>query len=89
MGWWPHDADRQDVFVKGRSAMHVSAGHSHFAVVTMEKELYTWAVRHDVTTLLYVFKNLQYNKHNLLRLKCLYKCFRLPSHMLYIYTLGR
>jgi len=78
----PH---RQDVFVKGRSAMHVSAGHSHFAVVTMEKELYTWAVRHDVTTLLYIFKN----EHNLLKLKCLYKCSLLPSHMMYIYTLER
>ncbi|WAR20027.1 NEK9-like protein [Mya arenaria] len=34
---------KQDIFVKGRSAAQVSAGHSHFAVVTMEKELYTWA----------------------------------------------
>ncbi|XP_052273748.1 serine/threonine-protein kinase Nek9-like isoform X2 [Dreissena polymorpha] len=33
----------QDIFVKGRSPAYVSAGHSHFAVVTMEKEVYTWA----------------------------------------------
>ena len=35
---------KQDIFVIGKSAAQVSAGHSHFAVVTMEKELYTWAV---------------------------------------------
>ena len=35
---------KQDIFVKGKSAVQVSAGHSHFAVVTMEKEVYTWAV---------------------------------------------
>jgi len=35
---------RQDIFVKGHSAAQVAAGYSHFAVVTMEKELYTWAV---------------------------------------------
>lgn len=35
---------KQDIFVKGRSAAQVSAGYSHFAVVTMEKEVYTWAV---------------------------------------------
>ncbi|XP_045186998.2 serine/threonine-protein kinase Nek9-like isoform X2 [Mercenaria mercenaria] len=34
---------KQDIFVKGRSPAQVSAGHSHFAVVTMEKEVYTWA----------------------------------------------
>ncbi|KAL4238486.1 Serine/threonine-protein kinase Nek9 [Mactra antiquata] len=34
---------KQDIFVTGRSAAFVSAGHAHFAVVTMEKELYTWA----------------------------------------------
>ncbi|KAJ8308251.1 hypothetical protein KUTeg_013125, partial [Tegillarca granosa] len=34
---------KQDIFVKGRSAVQVAAGHGHFAVVTMEKELYTWA----------------------------------------------
>ncbi|XP_062587241.1 serine/threonine-protein kinase Nek9-like isoform X2 [Saccostrea cucullata] len=34
---------KQDIFIKGKSAIQVAAGHSHFAVVTMEKELYTWA----------------------------------------------
>jgi len=30
-------------FIEGRSGMQVSAGFSHFAVVTIEKEVYTWA----------------------------------------------
>nr|XP_022334597.1 serine/threonine-protein kinase Nek9-like isoform X1 [Crassostrea virginica] len=34
---------KQDIFIKGKSAMQIAVGHSHFAVVTMEKELYTWA----------------------------------------------
>ncbi|XP_021346577.1 serine/threonine-protein kinase Nek9-like isoform X2 [Mizuhopecten yessoensis] len=34
---------KQDMFVKGKSAIQVAAGSAHFAVVTMEKELYTWA----------------------------------------------
>lgn len=33
-----------DSFKGGSSAQHVCAGESHFAVVTVEKELYTWAV---------------------------------------------
>lgn len=33
-----------DMFKGGSSAQHVCAGESHFAVVTVEKELYTWAV---------------------------------------------
>lgn len=33
-----------DTFKGGSSAQHVCAGESHFAVVTVEKELYTWAV---------------------------------------------
>uniref|UniRef100_A0A4W6EUW3 non-specific serine/threonine protein kinase n=1 Tax=Lates calcarifer TaxID=8187 RepID=A0A4W6EUW3_LATCA len=32
-----------DSFKGGSSAQHVCAGESHFAVVTVEKELYTWA----------------------------------------------
>ncbi|KAK2194294.1 hypothetical protein NP493_116g01001 [Ridgeia piscesae] len=32
-----------DMFTKGRSALQVSAGHSHLAVITVEKELYTWS----------------------------------------------
>ncbi|XP_029973155.1 serine/threonine-protein kinase Nek9 [Salarias fasciatus] len=32
-----------DAFKGGSSAQHVCAGESHFAVVTVEKELYTWA----------------------------------------------
>ena len=32
-----------DVFTRGRSALQVSTGQAHFAVVTVEKELYTWA----------------------------------------------
>uniref|UniRef100_A0A3Q3IQV8 non-specific serine/threonine protein kinase n=1 Tax=Monopterus albus TaxID=43700 RepID=A0A3Q3IQV8_MONAL len=32
-----------DMFKGGSSAQHVCAGESHFAVVTVEKELYTWA----------------------------------------------
>uniref|UniRef100_A0A667Y508 non-specific serine/threonine protein kinase n=1 Tax=Myripristis murdjan TaxID=586833 RepID=A0A667Y508_9TELE len=32
-----------DTFKGGSSAQHVCAGESHFAVVTVEKELYTWA----------------------------------------------
>lgn len=34
-----------DVFKCGTSAQQVCAGENHFAVVTVEKELYTWAVR--------------------------------------------
>ena len=33
-----------DAFKGGSSAQHVCAGENHFAVVTVEKELYTWAV---------------------------------------------
>lgn len=33
-----------DTFKGGSSSQHVCAGESHFAVVTVEKELYTWAV---------------------------------------------
>ncbi len=36
-----------DSFKGGSSAQHVCAGESHFAVVTVEKELYTWAVSID------------------------------------------
>ncbi|XP_037097661.1 serine/threonine-protein kinase Nek9 isoform X1 [Syngnathus acus] len=32
-----------DTFKGGSGAQHVCAGESHFAVVTVEKELYTWA----------------------------------------------
>ena len=32
-----------ETFTEGRSGMQVSAGFSHFAVVTIEKEVYTWA----------------------------------------------
>ncbi|KAM9355138.1 serine/threonine-protein kinase Nek9 isoform 2-T2 [Pholidichthys leucotaenia] len=32
-----------DMFKGGSSAQHVCAGESHFAVVSVEKELYTWA----------------------------------------------
>ncbi|XP_062325916.1 serine/threonine-protein kinase Nek9 [Osmerus eperlanus] len=32
-----------DAFKGGSSAQHVCAGENHFAVVTVEKELYTWA----------------------------------------------
>lgn len=40
----PH---KMDMFKGGSSAQHVCAGESHFAVVTVEKELYTWAVSID------------------------------------------
>lgn len=33
-----------DMFKGGSIAQHVCAGERHFAVVTVEKELYTWAV---------------------------------------------
>ncbi|XP_064621666.1 serine/threonine-protein kinase Nek9-like isoform X2 [Lineus longissimus] len=32
-----------EMFKEGKGALQVAAGHSHFAVVTVEKELYTWA----------------------------------------------
>lgn len=35
---------KMDTFKGGSIAQHVCAGESHFAVVTVEKELYTWAV---------------------------------------------
>lgn len=38
---------KMDTFKGGSSAQHVCAGESHFAVVTVEKELYTWAVSVD------------------------------------------
>lgn len=38
-----------DAFKGGSSAQHVCAGESHFAVVTVEKELYTWAVSFKTT----------------------------------------
>lgn len=47
---------KQDIFVKGRSAAQVSAGYSHFAVVTMEKEVYTWAVRIQLYKCIYCFE---------------------------------
>ncbi|PIK57087.1 putative serine/threonine-protein kinase Nek9-like [Apostichopus japonicus] len=34
-----------EVFKDGNGAIQVTAGHSHFAAVTVEKELMTWAVR--------------------------------------------
>ncbi|KAI0220100.1 Serine/threonine-protein kinase Nek9 [Lamellibrachia satsuma] len=34
---------KTDMFTKGRSGLQVSAGHSHLAVITVEKELYTWS----------------------------------------------
>uniref|UniRef100_A0A6Q2YDP6 non-specific serine/threonine protein kinase n=2 Tax=Esox lucius TaxID=8010 RepID=A0A6Q2YDP6_ESOLU len=34
-----------DAFKGGSSAQHVCAGETHFAVVTVEKELYTWSVQ--------------------------------------------
>uniref|UniRef100_A0A671K2R7 non-specific serine/threonine protein kinase n=1 Tax=Sinocyclocheilus anshuiensis TaxID=1608454 RepID=A0A671K2R7_9TELE len=34
-----------DMFKGGSSAQHVCAGETHFAVVTVEKELYTWSVQ--------------------------------------------
>ncbi|XP_034433089.1 serine/threonine-protein kinase Nek9 isoform X1 [Hippoglossus hippoglossus] len=34
---------KMDTFKGGSSAQHVCAGESHFAVVTVEKDLYTWA----------------------------------------------
>lgn len=40
---------KMDTFKGGSSAQHVCAGESHFAVVTVEKELYTWAVSFDLT----------------------------------------
>lgn len=33
-----------DMFKAGSSAQYVCAGENHFAVVSVEKELYTWAV---------------------------------------------
>ncbi|XP_023931133.1 serine/threonine-protein kinase Nek9 [Lingula anatina] len=33
---------RLEVFKEGKSAIQVAAGHAHFAVVTVEKELFTW-----------------------------------------------
>lgn len=33
-----------DTFKAGSSAQYVCAGENHFAVVSVEKELYTWAV---------------------------------------------
>ncbi|TNN56925.1 Serine/threonine-protein kinase Nek9 [Liparis tanakae] len=38
---------KMDTFKGGSIAQHVCAGESHFAVVTVEKELYTWAVNED------------------------------------------
>ncbi|XP_013095073.2 serine/threonine-protein kinase Nek9-like isoform X2 [Biomphalaria glabrata] len=32
-----------EVFTKEKSPMQVASGHSHFAAITFEKELYTWA----------------------------------------------
>ena len=32
-----------EIFKEGKGALQVAAGHTHFAVVTVEKELYTWA----------------------------------------------
>ena len=35
---------KQELFFRGRSALDIAVGGVHFAVVTVEKELYTWAV---------------------------------------------
>ncbi|ELT98382.1 hypothetical protein CAPTEDRAFT_123860, partial [Capitella teleta] len=40
-----------EVFTKGHSALQVSAGHAHFAVVTVERELYTWANAQGLTSM--------------------------------------
>lgn len=45
---------KMDTFKGGSSAQHVCAGESHFAVVTVEKELYTWAVSINPCLCLYV-----------------------------------
>ena len=33
-----------ELFAREKSPMQVSTGHCHFAAITFEKELYTWAV---------------------------------------------
>ncbi|XP_012562539.1 serine/threonine-protein kinase Nek9 [Hydra vulgaris] len=42
-GGGKHIPQKLDVFTGGSTAIEVSAGFCHFAVVTIEKELYTWA----------------------------------------------
>lgn len=60
---------KMDMFKGGSSAQHVCAGESHFAVVTVEKELYTWAVSIDASL-----------RHLCLRCTCL--CAFLPGTFL-------
>lgn len=43
-GGGKYTPQKMDMFKGGSSPQHVCAGESHFAVVTVEKELYTWAV---------------------------------------------
>lgn len=46
-GGGKYTPQKMDMFKGGSSPQHVCAGESHFAVVTVEKELYTWAVSID------------------------------------------
>lgn len=46
-GGGKYTPQKMDMFKGGSSPQHVCAGESHFAVVTVEKELYTWAVSSD------------------------------------------
>lgn len=49
-GGGKYTAQKMDMFKDGSSPQHVCAGEGHFAVVTVEKELYTWAVSTHVYT---------------------------------------
>lgn len=46
-GGGKYTPQKMDMFKGGSTPQHVCAGESHFAVVTVEKELYTWAVSID------------------------------------------
>ena len=44
--WWGGGKiipQKLESFSQGNAGMNVAAGHSHFAVVTLEREVYTWA----------------------------------------------
>lgn len=57
-GGGKYTPQKMDMFKGGSSPQHVCAGEGHFAVVTVEKELYTWAVSTHLYTVVKVFLSL-------------------------------
>lgn len=57
-GGGKYTPQKMDMFKGGSSPQHVCAGEGHFAVVTVEKELYTWAVSSHLYAVVQLFSTL-------------------------------